>query len=265
VSDPTQAGRSASVPSTTLLTSPPSLDRSAHLRRATWRALLALGALVAVVVAVPLALVVAPPVGLLVGLVLGGLVVWRLWRDAEDAVLVPLQARPADPRTEARLHNLVDALSLAAGVPAPRLLVVDSPTGNALAVGRGPREGVVVVTSGLLSSLERIELEAVLAHELSHIRAGDTCPGTIAARLRGVPLVGRALAATLVDPQREPLADHAGVALTRFPPGLVAALGKLTDPAPPGPPSLQHLWIATPTQPTDPSDITARIEALQEL
>lgn len=254
-----------SVPSATLL------DRSAENRRRARRALVTLGVAVGLVVGLVLAVLVHPVVGVVAGIA-AGVVAHRLaGRDADGAVLRSLGGRPADPVREARLHNLVEGLSLAAGVPPPALQVLDDDRPNALALGRGARTATVVVTSGLLEQLERVELEAVLAHELSHIRSGDTEPGTLAAHLSRLPLVGGLVRSGLIDADREAIADLNGVAVTRFPPGLAAALEKLRGAAspgalPPGPAACHHLWIVSATDPGNPSpDIDERIDALREL
>src|SRR4029453_4313505 len=77
--------------------------------------------------------------------------------------------RPAAPGRWPRYHNLVQGLSQAAGLPPPRLYVADSDAANAFSVGRDPERSALVVTRGLLTTLNRVELEGVLAHELNHI------------------------------------------------------------------------------------------------
>src|SRR3990170_4973231 len=95
-------------------------------------------------------------------------------------------ARPADPVEHARLHNLVEGLCIAGGLPKPRLYVVDDDAPNAFATGRDPRHAAVAVTTGLLAKLNRVELEGVLAHELSHIKNYDILVSTLAVTLVGV-------------------------------------------------------------------------------
>ena len=82
--------------------------------------------------------------------------------------LAASRAKPADGPEYARYHNLVEGLCIAAGLPKPRLYVVDDPAPNAFATGRNPKHAAVAVTTGLLEKMNRVELEGVLAHELSH-------------------------------------------------------------------------------------------------
>lgn len=177
-----------------------------------------------------------------------------------------LGGRPADPRTEARLCNLIDGLSSGAGVRHPRLIVVDSPGLNAMAFGTSPARATVAVTSGLLAELDRMELEAVLAEELYLIRHQETLPGTIAAATFGV---ARSVA---VRADHDVTADQGAVSLTRYPPALASALEKVESKgaAVAGQPSwTAHLWLADPRSapPAAPGrlPLAERIEALREL
>jgi heat shock protein HtpX len=146
-------------------------------------------AFVAVVVAVAWGfdlLVGYGPVGLAValGVALAGSLA-AYWRS--DAIALAMShARPADERQHARLHNVVEGLCIAAGLPKPRLYVIEDNAPNAFATGRSPRHAAVAVTTGLLDKLNRIELEAVLAHELSHVKNYDILVSTLAVTLVGV-------------------------------------------------------------------------------
>ena len=95
------------------------------------------------------------------------------------------RARPADPQEYARLHNLVEGLCIASGLPKPGVYVVDDPAPNAFATGRNPRHASIAVTTGLLEKMNRVELEGVVAHELSHIRNYDILISTLAVTLVG--------------------------------------------------------------------------------
>jgi len=98
-----------------------------------------------------------------------------------DAVaLAATRAKPADPVEYRRYHNLVEGLCIAAGLPKPRLYVVDDPAPNAFATGRNPEHSAIAVTTGLLEMMNRVELEGVLAHELSHIKNYDILVSTVA-------------------------------------------------------------------------------------
>ena len=106
------------------------------------------------------------------------------WRSDSIALAVS-RARPADETTYARYHNLVEGLCIASGLPKPRLYVIDDPAPNAFATGRNPNHAAIAVTTGLLEKLTRVELEGVLAHELSHIKNYDVLVSTLAVIMVG--------------------------------------------------------------------------------
>lgn len=92
-----------------------------------------------------------------------------------DKIVLGLSgARPADRKRDFDFFTVAENLAIAAGVPKPKLYVIDDTAMNAFATGRDPQHAVVCATTGLLSRLERRELEGVIAHELSHIRNYDT-------------------------------------------------------------------------------------------
>lgn len=90
-------------------------------------------------------------------------------------------AREAGPAEAPELHALVAELAARAGIPKPRVFVIDQPQPNAFATGRNPAHGVVAVTTGILQLLDRRELRAVLAHEIGHIAHRDILISSIAA------------------------------------------------------------------------------------
>ena len=223
--------------------------------------LIVLLVVVGVVVAVPVAVV------LWVGLIA------LLWRVAPGLVVRGLGAEPADPEGFARLHNLTESLCVAAGLPKPALLVVADDAPNSLSVGLSRRSACLVVTSGLAAKLSRLELEAVLAHELSHIRRGDiavsaAAGATLGPVLRMAPGTGRRLAERLLE-GREAAADVAAIGLTRYPPALASALERMRDEAPGGtgggPAGPALLWNVAPVQAGTADSVEVRIEALLEL
>jgi heat shock protein HtpX len=235
------------------------------------------------------------PFGILVALViaLGGSAL--SWWKSDAVALAMSHAHPADPTTYARLHNVVEGLCIAAGLPKPRLYVIEDTAPNAFATGRDPKHAAVAVTTGLLDKMNRIELEGVIAHELSHIKNYDILVSTLAVTLVGVvallsdwalrflwwggprhrndrndgngggpaailavvgfalliltPIVAR-LMQFAVSRRREALADVTGVAITRYPPGLISALEKLRDDSTvvhSASRATAHLWIEAPT------------------
>lgn len=124
--------------------------------------------------------------GVLVAVAIAVLMSWGSYFSSDKIALSMSRAKPADPNEYAQLHNIVDGLAIAAGLPKPRVYVVDDPAPNAFATGRNPEHAAVAVTSGLLGLMNRDELEGVLAHELSHIQNRDTLVMTIAVTLVGV-------------------------------------------------------------------------------
>ncbi len=174
-------------------------------------------------------------------------------------------AKPADENEYKELHRVVENLAITAGLPKPRVYIIEDPAPNAFATGRDKEHAVVAVTTGLLGMMNRSELEGVIAHELSHVGNRDILVMTVAVVLVGVismfaniairmsyfgggrdresnknPLILIAfiaaiilapLAAQLIElaisRKREFLADASGALLTRYPEGLESALQKL--------------------------------------
>jgi heat shock protein HtpX len=108
------------------------------------------------------------------------------WMYGDQVVLSAAGAVPAEGREHIYLRDTVEGLSLAAGVPTPKVYVVPSDEINAFATGRDPEHASIAVTRGLLNALDRQELEGVLAHELSHIRNRDVTFMTLVAVLVGL-------------------------------------------------------------------------------
>jgi heat shock protein HtpX len=100
--------------------------------------------------------------------------------NSDKVALAASHAKPASEDEYRRYHNLVEGLCIAAGLPKPRLYVVDDPAPNAFATGRNPNHSAIAVTTGLLDKMNRVELEGVLAHELSHIKNYDILVTTVA-------------------------------------------------------------------------------------
>lgn len=99
---------------------------------------------------------------------------------SDKLVLMTMNARVVSESEEPKLHETITRLCVIAGLPKPKLAIVDSSVPNAFATGRGPKNAVVAVTTGLMRKLDQGELEAVLAHELSHVKNRDMAILTIA-------------------------------------------------------------------------------------
>jgi heat shock protein HtpX len=118
-------------------------------------------------------------------LVAGGSAALSYWKSDAVALAVS-RARPASIEEYPRLHNLVEGLCIAGGLPKPRVYVVDDPSPNAFATGRNPKNAAIAVTTGLLERMNRVELEGVVAHELSHIKNYDILVSTLAVTMVGI-------------------------------------------------------------------------------
>jgi heat shock protein HtpX len=195
-------------------------------------------------------------------------------------------AREVDVADAPGLHGMIDELAHRAGIPKPRVFLIDDPSPNAFATGRNPEKGVVAVTQGILDLLDRRELRGVIAHELAHIRNRDILVATIAAAIASaVTYVAHALsfaaflggssdeeeegsaaggllvalvapiAATLIQlgisRSREYLADESGAAISGDPEALALALEKLSRgaelvPSTVAQPATASLYIVNP-------------------
>ncbi len=203
---------------------------------------------------------------------------------SDKLVLSMTHAVPADPAQHRELINIVENLSITAGLPMPKVYVVYDPSPNAFATGRNPEHAVVAATTGLMQILNRNELEGVMAHELAHVGNRDMLVMTVAVVLAGfvamladffmrammlggddrakspiflvVAIVGIILAPIAaqlmqmaVSRRREYLADATGALLTRYPEGLASALEKISGHARPmqsASHATAHLFISDP-------------------
>jgi len=184
---------------------------------------------------------------------------------SDKVALAATGAKEADSKQYLELHRILENLAITAGLPKPRLYIIDDPAPNAFAAGRDPKHAIVAVTTGLLARLDRSELEGVIAHELSHVGNRDILVMTVAVVLAGFiaiisdiflrmsfyghgdrdnknPLLLIAgIAAIIIAPiaaqliqfavsrKREFLADASGALLTRYPDGLASALQKISS------------------------------------
>jgi heat shock protein HtpX len=106
--------------------------------------------------------------------------------SSDKIVLGISKARPATKEEFPYLYNVVEGLAIAAGLPAPKCYVIDDTAPNAFAAGRKPETAVICVTTGILEKLNRVELEGVIAHEMSHIRNYDVRLQTVVVVMAGV-------------------------------------------------------------------------------
>lgn len=106
------------------------------------------------------------------------------WSD--KIVLTISRARPVTKDEFPYLHNVVEGLAIAAGIPAPRCYVIEDTAPNAFAAGRNPENAVICVTTGLLEKMDRLELEGVVAHEMSHVKNYDVLLQTLVVVMVGI-------------------------------------------------------------------------------
>ena len=112
--------------------------------------------------------------------------VWIVYYNSAQIALASVNAKPANRSQYPNFYNSVEGLTLASGMPMPKLYVMENPEINAFASGRDPKNAVICVTTGALNKLDRQELEGVLAHELSHIANYDIRFMTLVAVLVGM-------------------------------------------------------------------------------
>jgi heat shock protein HtpX len=108
-----------------------------------------------------------------------------MYHRGDEVILQSINARPVQHGDNPELFNIVEEMSIAAGVPMPRVYLIDDPAPNAMATGQDPEHATVAVTTGLQKALSRDELQGVIAHEICHIRNYDTRVMLLAATLVG--------------------------------------------------------------------------------
>lgn len=126
------------------------------------------------------------PIGIVIALAIAGGSAFASYWKSDSIALAMSRAQPATVEQYPRLHNLVEGLCIASGLEKPRLYIINDPAPNAFATGRNPKHAAIAVTTGLLEKMNRIELEGVLAHELSHIKNDDILVSTLAVTMVGV-------------------------------------------------------------------------------
>lgn len=203
-----------------------------------------------------------------IAFIISGLTTLVSYYASDKIVLAISSARPADRKRDFLFYTVAENLSIAAGIPKPKLYVIEDSAPNAFATGRDPDHAVVCATTGLLTKLDRTELEGVIAHELSHIKNYDTRLMSIVSILVGMvalladmflrisfrgsrsdrksnqagaiflllgvvfaiasPIISQ-LIQLAVARRREFLADASSVLVTRQPSGLISALEKIAN------------------------------------
>ena len=129
------------------------------------------------------------PTGLVIALIVAVVMSVGSYLYGDRIVLASTRAREVSAEEAPRLHNIVEGLSIAAGIPKPRVWVVPEAAPNAFATGRDPEHSHVAVTQGLLDTMNRVELEGVLGHELAHVVDRDILVGTVVATLVGAAVL----------------------------------------------------------------------------
>jgi len=191
---------------------------------------------------------------------------------SDKIVLSMFRAKLIEEKDNQKLYHVVENLCITAGLPLPKIYIIEEQQPNAFATGRDPKHAVIAITAGLLEKMEKVELEGVISHELSHIGNKDMLLGTVVVILVGVVVMisdfflrisfyGRRnrdsedraagllillgliaailapISATLIQlaisRKREFLADESGALLTRYPEGLARALEKISHDATP--------------------------------
>lgn len=114
------------------------------------------------------------------GIIIGLGIFWAQWYFSDTMAMKAMRAREVTPQEEPRLHAIVDRLCAQANMPKPRVAIAHTPMPNAFATGRSPKRAVVCATTGMMQRLDERELEAVMAHELSHVAHRDVTVMTIA-------------------------------------------------------------------------------------
>jgi heat shock protein HtpX len=127
--------------------------------------------------------------GVVIAVALAAILSLSSYFAGDRLVLASTRAREVTSAEEPRLHNVVEGLAIAAGIPKPRVYVVPEQAPNAFATGRNPEHSSVAVTQGLLDSMNRVELEGVIGHEMSHVLDRDILIGTVVATVVGAAVL----------------------------------------------------------------------------
>jgi heat shock protein HtpX len=220
----------------------------------------------------------------IMALVFAGLMNFGMFWFSDKIVLKMYKARPVGPSDSPRLYNMVERLAQDARMPMPSVYIIPNPSPNAFATGRSPSRAAVAATDGIMKLLNDQELEAVMAHELAHVKNRDTLISTLAATLGGaITFIARmmmfsggrrggsrgggwgALLALILAPiaamiiqmavsrRREYMADATGARMCKNPNALASALQRLQSGIAASPmsedtanPATSHMFIVNP-------------------
>lgn len=221
---------------------------------------------------------------LYIGIIFSSVYALFSYFQASSVVLAVSKAKPISKKDNPKLYRIVENLTIASGLPMPKIYIINDTAPNAFATGRNPQKSVICVTSGLLEILDKSELEGVIAHELSHIGNYDVRFMTLVVVLVGIlvllsdwfirliwfsddndsnnnfmllvgiifailaPIVGM-LMQLAFSRKREYLADSSAALLTRYPEGLAKALAKIekdTEPLEVANRATSNLYIINP-------------------
>lgn len=203
-----------------------------------------------------------------IGLIVSGIVSFISYYFSDQIILGISNARPASRKKDFSFYTVAENIAIGAGIPLPKLYVINDSAPNAFATGRDPKHAAVCATTGLLESLSRTELEGVIAHEMTHIKNYDTRLMSIVSVMVGLvallgdwflrggvriggkrdesssagglivilgiifailsPIIGR-LIQLAISRRREFMADAGSVEVTRQPSGLISALEKISE------------------------------------
>jgi heat shock protein HtpX len=202
-----------------------------------------------------------------IALIISGIMSFGSYWYSDKIVLAISQARPASRKRDFNFYTVSENLAIGAGLPKPKLYVIEDSAPNAFATGRDPKHAVICATTGLLQKLNRTELEGVIAHELTHVKNYDTRLQSLVAVMVGLialmgdwflrmrwtgrksdrdegnigafimvlgiifallsPIIAQ-LIQLAISRRREFMADGGSVMITRQPQGLISALGKIS-------------------------------------
>ena len=208
------------------------------------------------------------PIFPIIALAFSSITAFVAYYNSDKIILKMSNARPATREEDLQLKTIMEGLVIATGLPMPKVYVIEDPAMNAFATGRNPENAVVAITTGLMQKLDKYELEAVMAHELAHVKNYDILLQTIVTVMVGfvviladfafrvslfnnrssdsgggqikliIMLVGLAfliltpiftsLMRMALSRKREFMADATAVQITRNPDGMISALKKLT-------------------------------------